>query len=142
MKFLPDVNVIFPMLVSRHIHRTKAIEWFDTAKAEEVALCRIVRLGTLRLLCTSQIMGLDVLQPKEAFAAMESLEVDERIVLVHEPDDLDFPLKKFVTPRTASPNLWTDAYLAAFAYTAGLRLVSFDRGFSKFTGIDLQTLSA
>ncbi len=27
----------------------------------------------------------------------------------------------------ASPNAWTDAYLAAFAETAGLTLVTFDR---------------
>ncbi len=55
-------------------------------------------------------------------------------MLLHEPDGLDEPLKKFVTPCAATPNLWTDAYLAAFANAAELKLVSFDRGFLKFPG--------
>ena len=38
MKFLADVNVIFPLLVSRHQHRTKAVEWFDSVGAGDVVL--------------------------------------------------------------------------------------------------------
>ena len=30
MKFLADVNVVFPLLVSRHQHRNTALEWFDS----------------------------------------------------------------------------------------------------------------
>jgi hypothetical protein len=35
-----------------------------------------------------------------------------------------------------SPNLWTDANLAAFADCAGLRLATFDHGFSRFKGLE------
>ena len=34
----------------------------------------------------------------------------------------------------------TDAYLAAFALSAGLRLVTFDQGFALFPGLDLLLL--
>ena len=142
MKFLADVNVIFPLLVSRHLHRNEALAWFDSAATSEVVLCRLARLGALRLLCTSQVMGPDVLQPKAAVEALEVLEADERVVLLHEPDGLDNALKKFVASRAPSPNLWTDAYLAAFATVAGLKLVSFDRGFSKFRGLDFLLLTS
>jgi predicted nucleic acid-binding protein len=37
-------------------------------------------------------------------------------------------------------NLWTDANLAALAKCAGLRLVTFDRGFGRFSGLDLLVL--
>ncbi len=37
-------------------------------------------------------------------------------------------------------NVWTDAYLAAFAKCAGLRLVTFDHGFSRFKALDLLIL--
>ena len=142
MKFLADVNVIFPVLVSRHQHRKKAVEWFDSTAAGDVVLNRLTRLGALRLLCNAQVMGTDVLQPKAALAALEVLESDERIVLLHEPDGLDDVLKKLAASCTTTPNLWTDAYHAAFAAVAGLRLVSFDRGFAKFRGLDFLLLES
>ena len=140
MKFLADVNVIFPLLLSRHQYRDQALDWFDSVAAGEVVLSRLVRLGTLRLLCHPQVMGRDVLPPKSALEALQVLEADERIVLLHEPDGLDEKLKKFVAPCATTPNLWTDAYLASFASVAGLQLVSFDRGFSKFRGLNFLLL--
>jgi uncharacterized protein len=141
VKFLPDVNVLFPLLVSRHAHRDKALEWFDGTNAGEAALCRLTRLGVLRLLCTPQVMGPDVLQPKTAVEALEMLEADERIIFLQEPEGVDSIVKSLVARRATTPNLWTDAYLAAFAKAAKLQLVTFDRGFSKFTGIDCCILS-
>lgn len=41
-----------------------------------------------------------------------------------------------------SPKLWQDAYLAAFAVTADLGLITFDHGFSKFTGLRLEILDS
>lgn len=140
MKFLADVNVVFPLLVSRHQQRSKALEWFDGTSADEVVLCRLTRLGALRLLCNAQVMGPDVLRPKAAVEALEVLEADERVVLLHEPDGMDAVLRKLVKARAATPNLWSDAYLAAFASVAGLKMVTFDRGFSKFTGLDVLLL--
>jgi len=141
VKFLPDVNVIFPLMVSQHQLREKAVEWFDMADSGEVVLSRLTRLGTLRLLCTAAVMGPDVLQPKAAIQAMEILEADGRVVMPQEPDGIDAVLKGFVATCSASPNLWTDAYLAAFAKATGLQLVSFDRGFTKFAGLDFVLLS-
>ncbi len=142
MRFLVDVNVVFPLLVSRHSHRDVALRWFDSTAVGEVALCRLTRLGTLRLFCNVQVMGPDVLSPKRALAALEALEMDERMTLLHEPDGLDQVLKALVTPHAATPNLWADAYLAALASVAGLKLVTFDRGFSKFVGVDLLLLTS
>lgn len=141
MKFLADVNVVFPLLVSRHQHRDSALRWFDSTSAGHVGLSRLTRLGTLRLLCNAQVMGPDVLVPRAALAALAILENDERIELLHEPDGVDLALKPLVSGRATTPNLWTDAYLAAFAIVAGLKLVSFDRGFSKFAGLDFLLLA-
>jgi predicted nucleic acid-binding protein len=70
------------------------------------------------------------------------LEADERIVLLHEPDRLDETLRDLVVSCATTPNLWTDAYLASFASVACLKLVSFDRGFSKFRGLDFLLLES
>ena len=80
------------------------------------------------------------MQPKAAMEALGVLEADERVVLLHEPDGLDATLKKLVSPCATTPNLWSDGYLAAFASVSGLKLVSFDRGYSKFTGLDFLLL--
>lgn len=140
MKFLPDVNVLFPLLVSRHAQRESAVEWFDSTGPTEVALCRLTRLGVLRLLCTPAVMGPDVLTPTAALDALQVLENDERIICVPEPPGLDRALGICVAGCATTPNLWSDAYLAAFALTARIELVSFDRGFRKFPNLHFRQL--
>ena len=54
---------------------------------------------------------------------------DERIALLAEPEGLDPKLRILSKGRHASPKLWVDAYLAASAGAAGLRLVTFDKAF-------------
>jgi predicted nucleic acid-binding protein len=54
---------------------------------------------------------------------------DERIAFLAEPKGLDPKLRNFSNGRHASPKLWTEAYLAAFASAAGLKLVTFDKTF-------------
>ena len=41
---------------------------------------------------------------------------------------------------TASPKLWMDAYLAAFALTGGYRMVTTDTAFRQFQGLDVLVL--
>ena len=38
-------------------------------------------------------------------------------------------------------NVWSDAWLAAFAKAAGLGVVTFDRGFAQYQGIQCVILS-
>lgn len=140
MKFLPDVNVLFPLLVSRHSHRAIAVEWFDGAGVAEVVLCRLTRLGVLRLLCNSAVMGPDALSPQGALDALRVLEQDERIVCVSEPLGLDRALEACVVNCVSTPNLWSDAYLAAFALVSQIELVTFDRGFGKFPHLRFRQL--
>ena len=42
---------------------------------------------------------------------------------------------------TASPKLWMDAYLAAFAIQANCESVTFDAGFRQFAGLRLELLA-
>jgi hypothetical protein len=43
---------------------------------------------------------------------------------------------------TASPKLWMDAYLAAFARAAGYTLVTTDAAFRQFEGVDILLLGS
>ena len=70
-------------------------------------------------------------------AAMEAVEHVEK-VRVNPGNYAD--KKKFAVRETASPKLWMDAYLAAFALAGRYRIVTTDAGFRQFQGIDLLVL--
>ena len=57
-----------------------------------------------------------------------------------EPAGLDARFRKWAGSRDAAPKLWMDAYLAAFAHSGGHRLVTIDRAFRQFVGLDLELL--
>jgi predicted nucleic acid-binding protein len=54
---------------------------------------------------------------------------------------LEADWQRLSTVPSASPKLWMDAYLAAFAISGGYRLVTFDNAFTQFQGLDLELLS-
>ena len=72
----------------------------------------------------------------------ESFRADERISWVQEPTDLEKVWKNLTTGRQASPKLWMDAYLAAFAMTGGHQLVTTDQAFKQFKALKLLVLSS
>ena len=47
-----------------------------------------------------------------------------------------------VTSRAPTPNLWTDAWLAALAMSFDYEMTTFDRGFKSFRGLKLRLLES
>src|SRR5712692_5117776 len=62
-----------------------------------------------------------------AWEVYDRCRTDERIAFFPEPDGVEPKLRALARGHQSSPNVWADAYLAAFASTAGLRLVTFDK---------------
>ena len=54
--------------------------------------------------------------------------------------DLEAQWRKLAARDTASPKLWMDAYLAAFAMASGCRMVTTDRAYAPFDGLNLLVL--
>jgi predicted nucleic acid-binding protein len=77
----------------------------------------------------------------ESWRVADGLLERENIRFVKEPDGLERNWRDLTLKGRISPNLWTDAYLAAFARATGFTLVTFDRGFSKHPDIPLKTLT-
>jgi len=71
---------------------------------------------------------------------MEFLSLPE-VQLLSEPHGLDESWERFSKAGRTSPNLWTDSYLASFAICAGVRMVTFDKAFSRFEGLDCLILN-
>ena len=85
-------------------------------------------------------MGGKALPASEAWALVQQLQEDERVVFLPEPRGLDAAVPALFRYRVPTPNLVNDAYLAAFALTARLRLITRDRGFLQFRGLDVEIL--
>ena len=141
MKSLVDVNVVFAVVVERHVHHAAAWQWWETQVARSVGLCLPVRLGLLRLLTNPKAMENAPVSPDEALAAWDAMEADERTFGIANPTSTaEVCFRRNVAGRIPTPNLWTDALLAAWAEASGCRLTSFDGGFRSFGGLEFEWL--
>ena len=129
-----DANVWLALIWSQHVHSEKARSWFERAGEEQFFFCRFTQITVLRLLTTDQVMGKDTKTMSEAWSLWDRVWADTRIAFLPEPDDLEKEFRSRSRLSSRSPKLWADAYLLAFAVTAGLKFVTFDRA--------LQTRSA
>lgn len=143
---LCDVNVWLAVALSKHVHHRAALRWLDGVDQRGALIfCRATQQALLRLLTNPAVLGAYGNAPLTNAAAWriyESFTADDRVALrAGEPPQLEKQWKRFAVRETASPKLWMDAYLAAFAVTAGLRLVTTDTAFQQFAGLDLLVLS-
>ncbi len=133
MKSIADVNVILPLILEQHSHRVAASAWWETQPDEGVIVTLPVRMAILRLLTNRTLMGTGVLEPGQAWHTLSRLTYDARAVVQHNPPaGLDALWLTFVRSREPTPNLWTDAWLAAFAEAENAEMVTFDKGFRRF----------
>jgi toxin-antitoxin system PIN domain toxin len=123
----PDINVWLALLLADHTHRRTALDWWDTGVPDSIAFCRITQLGVLRLLTTPAAMNGKPLTMNAAWKAHDRLHQDPRVFFLAEPASLEEPLRRLASGGAASPKLWADSYLTAFASRSGATLVTFDR---------------
>ena len=138
---LVDVNVWLALLVARHVHHQSARRWFATLAAGEAGICRIVQLALVRLLGNRAILGDDVVPAAGAWHTICSLMEDERVEFVAEPPAVDSILPELFRYPVPTGKLVGDAYLAAFAMAGSRRIVTADRGFQQFRGLEVELLS-
>ena len=137
----PDVNVWLALTSPDHEHFQSAWNWYRALPEGTVLFfCRVTQLAFLRHLTNKTIMGDQVLTPGAAWKKCGEFLALPEVRFLAEPPGLDEQLGQLTHGGRTSPNLWTDAYLASFARCAGLRLVTFDHGFARFTGLELLIL--
>ena len=137
---LLDANVWLALVAEAHPCHERAEAYWENEAASLTAFCRVTLLAFLRHLTNTTIMGDQVLTPAAAWQKRGELLALPEVQLLTEPAGLDEELGKLCDLGRTSPNLWTNAYLGSFARCSGLRLVTFDHGFSKFSGLDLLIL--
>ncbi len=113
-----------------HVHHRPAAQWFNGLDEDgRMLFCRFTQLGLLRLLTSQAVMGPDdVMTQRAAWLAYDRWQEDERVGFLDEPVDLETRFRALTRLRHPAPKDWADSYLAAFAGTSDLTLVTFDSG--------------
>lgn len=143
MRHLGDTNVFLAVTIGQHANHRVAARWFSgLGEQDTAAFCRATQTSFLRLLTRPIAENYTPLSNREAWSVYDQLSQDEAIRFAEEPAGLEAIWRRLARPSTASPKVWMDAYLAAFAIAGGLRLATLDRDFEKFErdGLDLLCL--
>jgi toxin-antitoxin system PIN domain toxin len=142
---LCDSNVCLALVLSRHVHHDAVLEWLETVEEPaSVFFCRPTQQAFLRLLTNASVLGPygnPPLTNREAWSFYEAFLSDDRIAFQgSEPVGVEPLWKQLAVRGTASPKLWMDAYLAAFALAGRYSMVTTDVAFRQFRGLDLLVL--
>ena len=133
---LPDINVWLALTFDSHVHHPAAKTWFDGLPSDAVCFfCRFTQTGFLRLSTNPSVFGKHALTLPDAWNKYDLLMVDPRVAFAPEAAGLENHWRNFTHHRSFSPQVWADAYLAAFALTANLEVVTFDQAFTQYVGV-------
>jgi len=140
MSYLADVNVWIALAAEQHVHHLAMVPEYRGGES-----CVLPRY-TNGLSAALDEQACDAREHHESKTSMEIyrvLRADRRIGYLAEP--VEFPelwhsyFANFAS-RVISPNVWTDAYLCAFAHVARLTLVTFDAKIAKREGVSCLVL--
>lgn len=69
----------------------------------------------------------------DALTALDLFQASPQVGFLDEPEGTYELWRSLAGRETASPKVWMDAYLAAFAISGGLNFVTIDRDFKSYT---------
>jgi uncharacterized protein len=145
MMFLLDSNVWLALSMEVHTFHQPTRDWLHGTDPDDIfVFCRATQQALLRLLTTTAVWKPYALPPLtnvKAWAIYTTYLQDPMVKFMVDPPDLEQEWHQFAIRSTASPKLWMDAYLAAFAKDAGLTLVTTDKAFLQFKGCKVQLLA-
>lgn len=143
-----DSNLWVALVFSAHPHHGHAAEAFASATAESPAcFCRSTQQSFLRLATTPALLRAyraDGFTNRGAVDILAALIRLPNIRVLPEPPDLEIAWHRLAALPTASPKVWMDAYLAAFAIGHAVEFVTLDSDFKRFVkdGLKLKLLTS
>jgi predicted nucleic acid-binding protein len=85
-------------------------------------------------------MGKDVLSPAEAWRIYDEWHTDDRVIFLQERAEFTEVWRQLGKQLAGGPNVWTDAYLAAFAIHGSATIVTLDSKFSALGNVSIRSL--
>jgi len=124
----PDLNVWLALVYARHAQNEVVVRWYDALGASTLfVFCRHTQSGLFRLLSTEAVMKQDALNQARCWEVYDHWVNSGLAVFAHDPPGLETEMRALTSQGLASPKVWAEAYLAAFATAGNLTLVTMDR---------------
>jgi len=142
-----DTNVWIAAVFPTHPFHPLAQRALGQATPDAPAwFCRATQQSFLRLASTPALhkaYGAEGMTNRDALVALNALQALAQVGVRDEPAGALNLWHAMAARDSASPKVWMDAYLAAFATTGGLRLLTLDHDFKNFVpqGLDLLLLN-
>lgn len=137
---LLDVNVWLALAIEEHPHHRAATSYWAREAGAARFFCRLSAMSLVRLLVHPKLMADKPLTLSKAWGMYRGFAALPGVAMLGDPEGLDGELGALVTPKLPS-RLFTDAYFAALARKAGVRLVTFDRDFERFDRLAMLRLA-
>jgi toxin-antitoxin system PIN domain toxin len=143
---LLDVNVWLAAAFPAHPAHDSSQKVLLEATPDCPALfCRATQQSFLRLVSTPAIFNTyrsDPITNRDALSALAAFAALPQVDLIDEPGGVETLWWRLAALEAAAPKRWMDAYLAAFAISGSLRMISLDGDFRQFVeaGLDLVLL--
>jgi toxin-antitoxin system PIN domain toxin len=132
--YFPDINVWVALNDDRHVHHSIANDWYRELTHDSlIVFCRQTQLGLFRVLSTPAVMGDEALTLRGCWQIFDRWTGTGQVRWISGSAELEQSLRTRTSANSISPKMWTDAYLAAFAETGGLTLVTFDKALAAKT---------
>jgi uncharacterized protein len=143
LRELLDTNTWIALALETHPQHAAARRWYQAAPLTpgDLLFCRATEISFLRLITQEQVMkrcGVVAMTNDQAIDYLAGLYRDPAVTRVEEPPAVRSLWLDLAGSPHASPNVWMDAYLAAFAIAVGAEMVTFDRAFSSFASKGLR----
>ena len=130
--YFPDVNVWLALTLDTHDHFSVATAWLESLSLPlELVFCRFTQLSLLRLLTQRSVAGPATLSQRQAWVAYDRWLKRGGAVFMDEPLGLEVEFRALANQGQPAPNDFADSYLAAFANSVSLELVTFDKVLSR-----------
>jgi uncharacterized protein len=143
-----DSNVWIAAIFTTHpFHQQAQTVLEDATPADPAVFCRSTQQSFLRLASNSVLLktyGAEGLTNRDALVALDSLLALAQVCERDESPGTVALWHRLASRETASPKVWMDAYLAAFAMSADLRFATLDDDFKTYEaqGLNLALLNA
>lgn len=147
MVSLYDANLWVALAFAAHPHHGIASRHFKARdSAQPAAFCRVTQQAFLRLVSTPVIQRTYDSPPitnAAAWSKCRDLLALPQILWLDEPEGFSNLWQSLACLSSASPKVWTDAYLAAFAIGHDMDFVTLDSDFKSFEkdGLKLKLLT-
>lgn len=141
-----DTSVWVALAFGNHPHHRQAKAAFELAdNVNPAVFCRATQQSFLRQLSSPTLQSAyrsKLVSNAAAWAKWEELIDLPQVVFANEPDAVPDLWRQLAARDTASPKVWMDAYLAAFAISGNLEFITLDRDFQTYEahGLRLQLL--